>query len=77
MGSALCGVARELARRPGRQRTYFWRPGLLAMMIVFMPLGGHGPFALSLGPHAVVAMLVLHLVYGAVLGVVYARVAHE
>ena len=49
----------------------------LAMMIVFMPLGGHGPFALSLGPQAVVATLVLHLVYGAVLGVVYTRVAHE
>jgi len=47
------------------------------MMIVFMPLGGHGPFALSLGPQAVVATLVLHLVYGAVLGVVYTRVAHE
>ena len=49
----------------------------LAMMIVFMPLGGHGLFALSLGPQALIATLVLHLVYGAVLGVVYAKVAHE
>jgi hypothetical protein len=49
----------------------------LAMMILFMPLAGHGLFALSLGPQAVVATLVLHLVYGAVLGVVYAKVAHE
>ena len=49
----------------------------LAMMIVFMPLAGHGPFARSLGPQAAVATLVLHLVYGAVLGVVYAKVAHE
>jgi hypothetical protein len=48
----------------------------LAMMILFMPLAGHGLFALSLGPQAVVATLVLHLVYGAVLGVVYAKVAH-
>jgi hypothetical protein len=49
----------------------------LAMMILFMPLAGHGLFALSVGPQAVVATLVLHLIYGAVLGVVYAKVAHE
>ena len=49
----------------------------LAMMIFFMPLAGNGLFALSLGPQAIVATLVLHLVYGAVLGVAYAKVAHE
>ena len=49
----------------------------LAMMITFEPLAGHGLFALPLGPQATVATLVLHLVYGAALGVAYARVAHE
>src|SRR6516225_8196955 len=49
----------------------------LAMMIIFMPLAGHGLFALSLGSQATVATLVLHLIYGAVLGVAYAKVAHE
>jgi uncharacterized membrane protein YagU involved in acid resistance len=49
----------------------------LAMMIFFMPLAGHGLFALSLGPPATVATLVLHLIYGAVLGVAYAKVDHE
>ena len=49
----------------------------LAMMIIFMPLAGHGLFALSLGPQATAATLVLHLIYGAALGVAYARVAHE
>jgi hypothetical protein len=44
----------------------------LAMIIVFMPLAGQGFFAMALGLPAVVATLVLHLVYGAVLGVVYA-----
>jgi uncharacterized membrane protein YagU involved in acid resistance len=48
----------------------------LAMMIIFMPLAGNGLFALSLGLPATVATLVLHLVYGAVLGVVYAKFAH-
>ena len=49
----------------------------LAQMIFFMPLAGNGLFALSLGPQATVATLVLHLIYGAVLGVAYAKFAHE
>ena len=48
----------------------------LAMMIFFMPLAGNGLFALSLGLPATVATLVLHLAYGGVLGVVYAKFAH-
>ena len=36
----------------------------LAMMIFFMPLAGNGLFA-------------LHLIYGAALGVAYAKFAHE
>jgi uncharacterized membrane protein YagU involved in acid resistance len=47
----------------------------LAMMIIFTPLAGHGLFALSLGPQATVATLVLHLIYGAVLGGVYGLLA--
>ena len=47
----------------------------LAMMIIFEPLAGDGLFALSLGPQATVATLVLHLVYGAVLGEVYGLLA--
>jgi hypothetical protein len=45
----------------------------LAMMIVFMPLAGAGLFALALGLPVTVATLVLHLIYGAVLGGVYGR----
>lgn len=45
----------------------------LAMMIVFMPLAGHGLFAMQLGMMAAVATLMLHLIYGVVLGVVYAK----
>ena len=44
----------------------------LAMMIVFMPVAGHGLFGLSLGIAVPIAALVLHLVFGAVLGAVYA-----
>jgi MFS-type transporter involved in bile tolerance (Atg22 family) len=42
------------------------------MMIVFMPVAGHGFFGLSFGIAAPIATLVLHLVFGAVLGAVYA-----
>ena len=44
----------------------------LVMMIVFMPVAGHGFFGLSLGIAVPVATFVLHLVFGAVLGAVYA-----
>lgn len=43
----------------------------LAMMIVFMPIVGHGLFALGIGFPATVATLVLHLIYGAALGLSY------
>jgi hypothetical protein len=76
MGHHLCGLADELAGRSDRQGACFWSLGLALMMIFFMPLAGNGLFALSLGLPATVAALVLHLVYGAVLSVVYAKFAH-
>jgi uncharacterized membrane protein YagU involved in acid resistance len=45
----------------------------LLMMLIVMPLAGAGPFGLRLGLPAPVATLVLHIIYGAVLGVVYAK----
>jgi hypothetical protein len=45
----------------------------LAMMVIFMPLAGAGLFALDLGLPVTVATLVLHLIYGAVLGGVYGQ----
>ncbi len=48
--------------------------GILAwamMMIFVMPMAGAGLFGLKFGPMAPVATLMLHIVYGAVLGFVY------
>lgn len=42
------------------------------MMLVFMPLAGAGVFALQAGASVLVFTLVLGLIYGAVLGGVYA-----
>ena len=44
----------------------------LVMMIVFTPLAGHRFFGLAIGWMAPVATLILHLVFGAVLGTIYA-----
>jgi len=45
----------------------------LIMMIVFMPLAGAGFFAVDMTPMVAVATLVLHLIFGGVLGFTYAR----
>jgi len=49
----------------------------LAMMIVFMPIVGHGVFALGIGFPVTVATLVLHLIYGAALGISYDGIAEH
>lgn len=44
----------------------------LLMMIVVMPMAGAGLFGLGLGIMAPIMTLVLHVIFGAVLGAVYA-----
>jgi len=80
LGTVLWGFlyAALQARVPGTpvvKGLIFGVAAWLVMMIVFMPLSGHGMFAMSLGPQAAMATLVLHLIFGAVLGLVYAKVA--
>ena len=48
----------------------------LLMMVMVMPMAGAGLFGLHLGIGAPVATLILHWVYGAVLGTVYGKLAH-
>lgn len=43
----------------------------LGMMIGFMPVAGNGLFALGISPMVTMATLVLHIFFGAVLGLVY------
>ena len=47
--------------------------GWLGMMIVVMPMAGAGLFGLNFGIMAPMMTLVLHVIFGAVLGWVYAR----
>ena len=62
-------------RIPGRA---YWARGLafglgvwVLAAVVFMPIAGAGVLGLGLGPAAVLVMLGLHLVYGAVIGASY------
>ena len=48
----------------------------LLMMILMMPMAGAGFFGLHMGMMAPIATLVLHWIYGAVLGAVYGAWAH-
>ena len=47
--------------------------GWLMMMVVLMPMAGTGMFGMNLGIMAPMMTLILHLVFGAVLGAVYGR----
>ena len=47
--------------------------GWLVMMVMLMPIMGAGMFAMKMGMMAPVMTLVLHLIFGAVLGLVYKK----
>ncbi len=47
--------------------------GWLVMMVMLMPMAGAGLFAMNMGLMAPMMTLVLHLIFGAVLGWVYGR----
>lgn len=56
---------------------YFGVIAWLLMMIIVMPMGGAGAFGLRIGIGAPIATLVLHVIYGAVLGGVYGPLAER
>ena len=79
LGSVVWGAlfAAVEPRLPGgavASGTVFGVLAWLGMMVVFMPWAGNGLFALGIGPMAAVATLVLHIIYGAVLGAAFAKV---
>lgn len=51
--------------------------GWLGMMLVAMPVMGAGIFASSLGIPVVIATLVLHLIFGAVLGLSFGKIGAQ
>ena len=74
-GTTYAWLRPRLPGGPAARGMLFATGAWLMMMLVVMPMAGAGPFGLRLGVMAPVATLVLHLVYGAVLGVADARLA--
>jgi hypothetical protein len=78
---AICGAVYAISYRviPGRNPvvkgmlllTGVW----LLMMVMVMPMAGAGLFGMKLGVMAPMMTLVLHLVFGVVLGLVYGKQA--
>lgn len=65
------------------ERRPHWQKGIifavfawLAMMLIFMPMVGGGLFGLQLGLSVPIGMLILHLVFGFVLGAAYSYLDH-
>lgn len=73
------GIAISLldARLPGHSSTWHGVliavAGWLVMMVVLMPMASAGMFGMAMGPMAPIMTLVLHLIFGAVLGWTYGR----
>jgi len=49
--------------------------GWLAMMVMIMPMAGAGMFGMAMGVMAPMMTLVLHLIFGTVLGLIYGRLS--
>lgn len=81
IGSILWGIlfAILFARIPGQtpaiKGLIFGTAAWLLMMIMVMPIAGAGLFGIHLGMGAPIATLVLHWVFGAVLGTVYGKLS--
>lgn len=60
---------------PALKGIIFGTVAWLLMMVMVMPMAGAGLFGLHLGVGAPVATLMLHWVFGAVLGAIYGRLA--
>jgi hypothetical protein len=79
IGAVLYGLAIALIgdRLPGRSDTghgvLIGFAGWLVMMVMLMPMAGAGLFGMNLGMMAPMMTLVLHLIFGAVLGWTYGR----
>jgi hypothetical protein len=74
-------VALTDGRLPGRSRVLhgvlIGFVGWLVMMVMLMPMAGAGLFGMALGMMAPLLTLMLHLIFGAVLGGVYGRLSRQ
>jgi uncharacterized membrane protein YagU involved in acid resistance len=78
LGALFALVAPKLRRIGYAMRGVLFGLGTWAFVaFVFMPAIGAGPFGMRLGYAAVPLLLVAHILYGAALGAVFAKLAHR
>ena len=74
-------IALTDGRLPGRSRVLhgvlIGFVGWLIMMVMLMPMAGAGLFGMALGMMAPLMTLMLHLIFGAVLGWTYGRLLRD
>ncbi len=75
-GAVFAWIAPHLAGSPWWRGVLFGIGAWLPMMIAVMPMAGAGFFGLAMGIAAPVMTLMLHIVYGAVLGATYGALLH-
>jgi len=76
-GLVFAAAYQKLPGGPAVKGMAFAVVGWVHMMVAVMPVGGAGFFGLGIGAAAPVATLVLHLIYGAVLGISYDRLVAD
>jgi len=77
-GAAIALLAPSLPGGPTVSGMILGAAGWLIMMVLIMPMAGQGLFGMNLGIMAPVMTLVLHLIFGAVLGWTYGTLmVHE
>lgn len=67
-GLLFTALYRFLPGSPMLRGVLFATAAWLLMMVILMPLAGKGLFAASAGPGIAIATLILHWIYGAILG---------
>ncbi|MBU1211535.1 MAG: hypothetical protein KJ587_09725 [Alphaproteobacteria bacterium] len=72
-GAALALLAPSLPGGPTVSGVILGVAGWLMMMVLIMPMAGQGMFGMNLGMEAPVMTLMLHLIFGAVLGWTYGK----
>jgi hypothetical protein len=76
-GPVFAGIDGMTEERPRWQKGLVFGAGAwVMMMLIFMPVVGAGLFGWQLGPQEAIGMLIMHLIYGAVLGLVFGTLDH-
>ncbi len=77
-GIAIALLGHRLSAKPIVSGLYLGIGGWPVMMILLMPMAGAGVFAITMGLMAPIMTLMLHLIFGAVLGATYGKlVGHD